>query len=997
MGKGIVCGGGRARISLFAALLFGLTALGCWAAPSAFASQDSVLGDAAIVSDRASAAISDYATASASGTGSNAESSTLDSSSDAPQGYAPRLSRADGAIASLAATDSTRSGDWSYYEETDSDGNTVYTLNGYYGSDSAITLPATLDGKTITNVAFYGGNLPESVTSITFPATVKEIGPSSFAYSMVSEVSFPANSQLETIGERAFCNTPITSFTMPASLKTLGQGAFASSLITKLVFNEQLEPMYRVENVLSGDILYKVEKHYNPCFAAPSGIEFVVPATSKNYQLVNGALLSKDGTILYAQQSDLGGGAYRVPDTVKILGEYSLYRNGTFTEIELPNGLEVMEECCLYGTSIRSLRIPDSVKHVQGEIGRACYSLETLVIGNGLEELGESAGWNGFYDCKNLKSLTLGSNIRVIGNAWFANTAITQVYLPPSVQELYYGAFGDNANLVSVTGGEGLQRIEQWAFRKTGLTNFHFGENYRFISNRAFDGCGFTPAYPSYLEEFPDGYYRFDGNLAVKGDQDYTMAYQVLDLVNQERAKQGLSALTMDADLLSAAMQRAAEIAVIFEHTRPTGQGCYTASSKMTRENIAAGNNTAESVVSSWMNSSGHKANILSSDSKSIGIGCMKVSGRYWWVQCFGSEEATAVTVRPSDTTDQVVSVPFMMDEISALGGGFKVYPVDATGTRVVSAGDSLGIGESQRYALFALPVSGYGWLSKIDDSCISWTVNASGVVALDAATGTVTGKSAGSFAVNASVGDGGALSASAESKVAAPEPEPTPTPSPTPDPTPTPEPDPAPNPDPDPTPSPEPDPTPEPGAFPDVDENAWYSECVTLAAQLGYMKGYPDGTFGPDLGLNRAEAACTLLNMAKGSDENTDSGFPDVASSDWFAGSVTWARSAGVMGGYQDGTFGPYDPLTREQVACTLYNYAKSIDGADVSVSDGSILALSLYADADDIDDWAVEAVAWAVEHGVMGNGDLLNPRGPITRAEMAAMTTNYQPIARS
>ncbi len=205
--------------------------------------------------------------------------------------------------------------------------------------------------------------------------------------------------------------------------------------------------------------------------------------------------------------------------------------------------------------------------------------------------------------------------------------------------------------------------------------------------------------------------------------------------------------------------------------------------------------------------------------------------------------------------------------------------------------------------------------------------------------------------------------------------------------------------PDPDPVdPAPTPDPVdPEPGAFPDVDESAWYSECVTLAAQLGYMKGYPDGTFGPDLGLNRAEAACTLLNMAKGSDENTDSGFPDVASSDWFAGSVTWARSAGVMGGYQDGTFGPYDPLTREQVACTLYNYAKSIDGADVSVSDGSILALSLYADADDIDDWAVEAVAWAVEHGVMGNGDLLNPRGPITRAEMAAMTTNYQPTARS
>ncbi len=1047
-----VCKGWRSRASLLAVLV-SVIVLCCWAPPSAQALQESVLGNSAIASDRSFASEE----SSISGT------ETLGTASQALQSYAPRLSRADDAIASLAST-STRSGDWSYYEYVDSDGNTVYTLDGYYGSDTAITLPETLDGKTIGRVSFSGGNLPDTVTSVTFSSTIKEIASSCFSYSKVSEVRFPANSQLETVGMRAFYNSPLTSFTMPASLKTIGYDAFASSLLTKLVFNEQLDPMYYVMNVLSGNDEFQVEKHFNPCAAAPaSGVEFVVPENSKNYKVVNGALLSKDGTILYAQLSNLGGSVYHVPDTVKILGYYALYRNQTLSDIELPCGLEVMEERCLSESSICSLRMPDSVVHVQGSICESCDSLKTVVVSNNLEELGECAGWQDFYECSNLSNVTLGQKVRVIGNACFAGAALTEIDLPASVERINFGAFGDNRQLSRVTGGQSLKYLNSLAFRYAALTDFTFGDNYQFISNSAFYGCDFTPAYPSYLEKQSGGYYRYDGYLAVKGDQDYEMAYQVLDLVNQERAKQGLSALTMDADLLSAAMQRAAETSIIFEHTRPTGQSCFSACSKMTRENIAAGNATAESVMNSWMNSSGHKANILSEDSKSIGIGCVKVSGRYWWVQCFGSQDADKVS-KPANETGKIVRMPFFANELNSLGCDFGLYPVDEEGSRVVATPDALYVGESQRYGLFAKPVSGYGWLSRIDDSCITWTAGGSAFASFDSDKVALTGLDEGQCSLRASVGDDGAILRSLQLNVAyryytvsygtnvrdtevwwayvfepiseqsvrkgdapvrpadptrdgytftgwftdgtystpfdftapieadtrvyagwevAVEPDPTPNP----DPTPTPDPEPA----------PDPEPTPDPGSFPDVDASAWYSECVGLAAQLGYMKGYPNGTFGPELGLNRAEAACTLLNMAKGSDANTDSGFPDVSATDWFAGSVTWARSAGVMGGYQSGSFGPYDPLTREQVACTLYNYAREIDGKDVSVTFYSVLSLGLYPDGGEVDDWAVEAVAWAVENGIMGNGDYLNPRGAITRAEMAAMTTNYQPTARA
>lgn len=131
---------------------------------------------------------------------------------------------------------------------------------------------------------------------------------------------------------------------------------------------------------------------------------------------------------------------------------------------------------------------------------------------------------------------------------------------------------------------------------------------------------------------------------SVKGTCEYDKAYEVLELVNKEREKAGLSKLVMDKELLEAAMVRAAEIVVLFDHNRPNGSECFTACDKMYGENIAMGQGTADYVMECWMNSSGHKANILQSAYKSIGIGCFYKNGRRYWVQCFGFATATSVT-----------------------------------------------------------------------------------------------------------------------------------------------------------------------------------------------------------------------------------------------------------------------------------------------------------------------------------------------------------------
>lgn len=121
-----------------------------------------------------------------------------------------------------------------------------------------------------------------------------------------------------------------------------------------------------------------------------------------------------------------------------------------------------------------------------------------------------------------------------------------------------------------------------------------------------------------------------------------TAVEQVVNLVNNERAKQGLEPLTLDTKLTKAAQVRANEIEVAFSHTRPNGSSFSTVlkehgvNFRGAGENIAWGQRSASEVMNAWMNSSGHRANILNSKYKSIGVGYyVNNSGRIYWTQLF--------------------------------------------------------------------------------------------------------------------------------------------------------------------------------------------------------------------------------------------------------------------------------------------------------------------------------------------------------------------------
>ena len=125
------------------------------------------------------------------------------------------------------------------------------------------------------------------------------------------------------------------------------------------------------------------------------------------------------------------------------------------------------------------------------------------------------------------------------------------------------------------------------------------------------------------------------------GSQD-AFANEVVRLVNEERAKAGLPALTVDRGAASAAQVRAKEIERSFSHTRPDGSSFNSALTEAgvnfrgAGENIAYGQNSPEKVMEGWMNSSGHRANILNGNFTKIGVGHYKsASGVDYWTQLF--------------------------------------------------------------------------------------------------------------------------------------------------------------------------------------------------------------------------------------------------------------------------------------------------------------------------------------------------------------------------
>ena len=175
---------------------------------------------------------------------------------------------------------------------------------------------------------------------------------------------------------------------------------------------------------------------------------------------------------------------------------------------------------------------------------------------------------------------------------------------------------------------------------------------------------------------------------------------------------------------------------------------------------------------------------------------------------------------------------------------------------------------------------------------------------------------------------------------------------------------------------------------FTDVSEKDWFYGDVMFVYENGLMLGTSKTLFSPHGTATRGMMATILWRMEGSPVPKGKNSFTDVEAGKWYADAITWTAENRIFAGYGKDKFGPDDPITREQLAAIFYRYA-DYKGYDLTVKGN----LDKFKDADKITDYAKTAMGWAVGSGLVKgkSGNLLDPQGTATRAEIAAMLHRF------
>ena len=216
-------------------------------------------------------------------------------------------------------------------------------------------------------------------------------------------------------------------------------------------------------------------------------------------------------------------------------------------------------------------------------------------------------------------------------------------------------------------------------------------------------------------------------NLYVLVNADYERAFEVISSINSERSKRGLSSLTPDETLMDAALIRAAENILYFEHARPNGRSWDSVNSKVMGENLGRGTSSTSEIMRLWMNSPGHRENIIRSSFRSVGVACIESGGTYYWVQLFGTSGGSGVEIPDNGRVPAALDLPtaeeggsYLLDyRITAAGGG-----------RLIEASSDAEVYDIEKGASLQLGLLGDNL--EFDPSRLTWSVSDPEIAEID-------------------------------------------------------------------------------------------------------------------------------------------------------------------------------------------------------------------------------------------------------------------------
>ena len=172
---------------------------------------------------------------------------------------------------------------------------------------------------------------------------------------------------------------------------------------------------------------------------------------------------------------------------------------------------------------------------------------------------------------------------------------------------------------------------------------------------------------------------------------------------------------------------------------------------------------------------------------------------------------------------------------------------------------------------------------------------------------------------------------------------------------------------------------------------SGWYKPAVDFAQASGLMSGMGDNKFAPDVTTTRAMVAQVMYELADEPDvSDLTCPLSDIDSTAWYADAVIWAYNAGVVSGYEDGTFRPGRAITRQEMAVMFYGMLFGTDS--ILAEDDIKLALGAFKDGDTVASWAREAVAVCYISGIMvGDNGSFKPTDLLSRAQLAQVFRSF------
>ena len=904
-------------------------------------------------------------------------------------------------------------------------GNGNYSVIAYGGSDEAVRIPSELKGEEVCvytetiadengiplpsydkrkvtgKVVSIGDNAfsyknDNPIKQLKVPASIETIGESAFLQSNLASISFEDNSQLKTIGETAFARSMLVSIDIPENVKWIGEDAFVAPTMASINVAEGNATYSSDDGILfSKDkktLVFYPQNRAATSYTLPAGVE----------ALANCAFMAQyDDLVTNLEELNLGNGSLKtigsrafanlrwvdkvtIPDSVEKIGAAVFSSADALTTVHLPDNGEIKtipDSAFQFCGLLKTVNIPASVKKLEPYSFFECDALTEIKLPEGLETIDESA----FDGCGQLTGVNFPDSLKKIGAGAFQVTRIDEVDLSKTkIEEIGDSAFALAYTTKVVMPGKSLKHMGESVFSSCdGITSVTF------------------PAESS-LTEIPAG--TFYGNTSLR---EITIPDYITSIGSH--AFFGCTGLQANSDDSGEGNDNGGRVIFLSRGAWDMATDAFNQGGG----NVEGGSNLEEAPMTgipvygyTMSSTKDHFPNnkfipldvVLTDEweeNKVVPVGQpIDVLGRaydregqsftYYWSlddveKAAGNQPDVINSFTPSEERVYKVSLR-VVNSLDPNHPTTFVKFITATNDPIpdTTPGTNPGTNPTPN------PDSGGNGAKPAPETvdiatgCLIGAIGAQeykGVPVTPSVTVTVGAKTlvegvdyTVSYQNNNGVGKGMAVVSGKGAykgvayitfDIVLPA---------------------------------------QPSTFNDVNKGAWYYDAVTKAAERGLMTGYEakpgqKSNFGPDDMLTRGQAAMIFARVA-GADLNdkavNKTPFNDVANGVYYTDAINWAYANKVMNGVgPDYTrVNPDAPITRQELIVMTHNFAK-MRGVDVSASNSSFLQK---ADWRSVDTWAVEAMVWATDKGVLNGYDLGNGTFAIgaadnsTRAQMAA-----------